>query len=277
MPNIKLRYVVGGLLALLLSAFFLFPYWTAIITATKPPLEIRTTNPLIPGTELVFSYAKTAWSMVNGSYVTSLRIALTSMAISILIGSIGGYYLSKVRARFTFLTIIILSIGIYLPATMRLVPLVRVANTLNLFGVPEYIGLAIGGGQLPVVIFIFREFYNRIPDSLVEAAEISGASHWQIFTHIMFPMSKTAAVSAGIIGFTVGWNNLILPLVLTSGGKGRPIMAQVDLMSRASAWEIGVWNLQLSGALFAMIPIVIIYVILQEQIVKGWTEGAISG
>lgn len=277
MPKIKLRYVVGGSLAVILGAFFLFPYWTAIITATKPPLEIRTTNPLIPGSELVVSYAKTAWSMVRGSYITSLRIALTSMAISIIIGSIGGYYLSKVRARYTFLTVITLSIGIYLPATMRLVPLVRVANTLHLFDVPEYIGLAIGGGQLPVVVFIFREFYNRVPDSLVEAAEISGASHWQIFLHVMFPLSRTAAVSAGIIGFTVGWNNLILPLVLTSGSRGRPIMAQVDLMSRASAWEIGVWNLQLSGALFAMIPIVIIYVIMQEQIVKGWTEGAISG
>ncbi len=277
MLNIKWSYVIGGLLAIILAGFFLFPYWTAVITATKPPLEIRTTNPLIPGSELVFSYAKTAWNMVNGSYLTSLRIALTSMLISIIVGSIGGYYLSKVRARYTFLTVIILSIGIYLPSTMRLVPLVRVANTLNLFGVPEYIGLAIGGGQLPVVVFIFREFYNRVPDSLVEAAEISGASHWQIYRHVMFPLSRTAAVSAGIIGFTVGWNNLILPLVLTSGGKGRPIMAQVDLMSRASAWEIGVWNLQLSGALFAMIPIVVIYMVLQEQIVKGWTEGAISG
>jgi glucose/mannose transport system permease protein len=275
--RIKLKYLVSGLIAVFLAAFYLLPYWTALVTATKPPLEIRTTNPLLPGSEMVFSYARTAWGMVNGSFITSLRIAFTSMAVAIIVGSIGGYYLSKVRGRYVFGLLAILSRGIYIPSTVRLVPLVRVAKNLNLFGSPEYIGLAIGGGQLPVVTFIFREFYRKVPDTLVEAAEISGASHWQIYRYVMLPLSRTAAVTAGIIGFTVGWNNLILPLILTSGSSGRPIMAQVDLMSRASAWEIGVWNLQLSGALFAMLPIVIIYIILQEQIVQGWTEGAISG
>ena len=254
----------------------LLPIWSVVITGFKTDSEIIHTAPFAP-TQFTLGGYSAALGEIGNSYLISLQIGITALAVSLLFGSIGGYFLAKVHFKYSWIILILTVFGLYIPEITKVYPVLQIVLHTGLYNTAIGTGLVLGFIQLPIATLLMREFYASIPDALLEAADVMGASHWTKYRRIMFPLSKIGFVVVGVLTFSFAWNNLLYPLVLTTGpASSRPIIVGLSILQSGATSE-GLWSQLMAGISLAMIPVLIVYLILQKYIVRGYIRGAITG
>lgn len=126
---------------------------------------------------------------------------------------------------------------------------------------------------LPITTLMFRNFYANIPDTMIEAAKIDGASFLQIFRRVIIPLSITGFVVVAIWQFTNIWNEFLFAVTITNADS-QPVMVALQNLSGS---QIVQWNVQMAGAMLAALPTLIVYIVLGRYFVRGLLAGSVKG
>jgi glucose/mannose transport system permease protein len=214
-----------------------------------------------------------AWNTISPNFINSIRIAVPAALISSLIGSINGYILSKWRFAGSETLFTLILFGMFIPYQAILIPLFQVEKGLGLYGSVEGLVMAHVIYGIPITTLIFRNYYVAIPEELVEAAKVDGASFFGIYRHILLPLSVPGFVVVLIWQFTSAWNDFLFGSLLTRQSNW-PITVAVNNL--AGSFQVA-WNVQMAGALIAAIPTLLIYVLLGRYFMRGLLAGSLKG
>ncbi len=271
-----------GLYALLILGSFvaLLPFLYMIANSLKTYGETITRTSAIPFDPNFWpripqwgNYVE-AWQDANFSeyFLNSVVISAVTLAGIFATSIPAAFAFSKLRfaGRDTIFTILLATLMI--PETVLLIPnYLMVArfgwiDTLAALSVP-FMGSAF-------FIFLLRQFFNQIPTTLLESARIDGSTHFGVMIRIVIPLSRAPLFTVGFLGFTGAWNALQWPLVVTQTPRWRPIsVGLVSFINEAAA----LIHLRLAGALIALAPVMIVYIVAQRQITEAISRTGLKG
>lgn len=276
-----------GLYAILIVWAFicLFPFYWMITTSFKRPLDVNRVPRYIPFVDyqpvtdhwkflLVDEQAKTFRYFRN-----SLIAASASCVLSVIIGSMAGYGLSRFRyywARLGWrndnIAFWIISQR-FLPPAAVVIPFILFFNFLRL--IDTHIGLIMAYTvfNIPFAVWIMRDFFNSLPIDLEESARVDGASRWQAFVRIVLPLSAPGLVTVALFSFIFAWNEFLFALMLTNFDA---ITMPVYLAGMKSTKGIDWWYIS-ALTLIMVAPVMLIGLFLQRYIVRGLAAGALKG
>lgn len=277
--SITLRLII----ALFLIIFSIFPIlW--VISASFNPTGSLATQTLIPAKPSFDNYRLL---LTSGEFPfwtwfgNSLKIALITDVLSLAITTIAAYAFSRFRfsARQTLLKVILL-VQVF-PALLALVAtflmISQLGDVIPAFGLNTHASLILVylGGAMGINIWLMKGFLDTIPRDIDESAMVEGASHWQIFTKLILPLLRPILVVIAIINYIGTYSEFILARVLLKGTEHYTLMVGLQVFAAAQFNQR--WGMFAAGVLIGALPIMIIYLILQDQIVGGLTQGAVKG
>jgi arabinogalactan oligomer/maltooligosaccharide transport system permease protein len=279
------RFGVGVRLSIaaVLIIFAVFPVlW--VLSASFNPSSSLATQRLIPENAGVGNYRTLLQSDEFPFWIwfgNSIKIASITSVISLAITTIAAYAFSRFRfrGRQTMLKGILL-IQVF-PSLLALVAtflmLSQVGDILPFLGLNQHASLILVylGGAMGVNIWLMKGFLDTVPRDIDESAMVDGASHWQIFTRLILPLLRPILIVIGILNYIGTYGEFVLARVLLKSNEQYTLMVGLERFAGAMINQRG--GVFAAGALIGALPIMIIYLALQDQIVGGLTQGAVKG
>jgi glucose/mannose transport system permease protein len=268
----------------LFALFFLAPLYVMVSTSLKSMDEIRNGTLLsLPLAPSLAAWSKAWSSACTGTdcgglrpfFMNSVLMVVPAVAISTLLGALNGYVLSKWRFRGSELMFALLLFGVFMPMQVVLLPMSQVLGALGLASSVWGLILVHVLAGMPTTTLFFRNYYAGLPDELIKAATLDGASFWQIFVRIVLPLSTPILVVTLIWQFTAIWNDFLYGVVF-SGADAKPITVGLNNLANTSS-SVKEYNVDMAAALIAALPTLFVYVVAGKYFVRGLTAGAVKG
>lgn len=252
----------------------IFPLYLTILIAIKSPQDMVPSALSFPKS-FRFENFTDAIEMTDffSALKNSLVITISVLILTILSNSLVSYAIARNRKKkfFNALYYYFLS-AMFVPFPIIMLPLVKQVNILNMDNIIGIICLYVVFG-LPFNIFLYAGYIKSIPVSLEEAATIDGASTFQVFWKIIFPLLKPINATVAITTCLWTWNDFMLPLVIL----GKPEMATLPLVQYVFQSQFATnYNLAFASYLLALLPIFIVYIFAQKWIRNGIVTGAVK-
>lgn len=267
------RYAV----AIVVTALFCLPLYLAVVNVFKVNDQISASPVSLPHPFTFHNLTSVFTASGNDLVPTLIRtiiITCTSMASVVVLGSMLGYYLGRRDGTAQRVMTIVLLLGLAIPFQVILIPVTQVLRPLHLLD--SYAGLVVFnvGYYVPFSVLVFSRFVRGIPRELDEAAAIDGAGPLRIFFRIILPLMHPAMASVAIFVSVWVWNDFVNPLILLGPATGTTIMAGIYR-------TLGQYNSDF-GTTFAYmfvasLPLLILFLALQQRFVSGLTSGASKG
>lgn len=220
-----------------------------------------------------YSYAIHNANLGN-AFINSLAIALPATFIPVLIASFAAYAFTFMKfpgRDFLFLLIVSLLV---IPNYVAFVPILKIYAAIGLSGHFPSVWLAHIGFGMSLAIYILRNYMATLPKTVIESAEIDGASHFQTFYRLVLPMSMPALASFAILQFLWVWNDLLVALIFIGPGENQPVtVALTTLLGQQGA---GI-SYVTAGGFFTMLLPIAVFLSMQRFFVRGMTAGAVKG
>lgn len=211
---------------------------------------------------------KTALERVNilRSYINSFIMSGSATVLVLLFGGMASYILGRFDFKFKSFFTTTVALGLLIPAFSTIIPVYDIMINLNLINTYPALILPHTAGNLIFAIFVLSSYMSSLPDSIEEAAIVDGASRLQIFVKIILPMSKPALATVAIFTFLWSYNDLFSALILVSHKNVRPVVVLLNEVSSRYGVDYG---LQAAAVVLTIVPILFVYLLLQDHIVKG--------
>lgn len=207
-------------------------------------------------------------------FINSIIVCFISVAIIIIVSALASYAIARIDFKFNKLIYILFLAGMMIPIHSTLIPIYKITLSMGLYDkLSSLIGPYVAF-SLPISVFILTGFINDIPYELEEAAIIDGASRFKIFQAIILPLIKPAIATVTIYNLTLLWNQFAYALVLTSSPSKR--ILTLGLFEFQGQHGINI-PLTLTALFLSVLPLILLYLFLQEHIIKGMTAGALKG
>ncbi len=206
----------------------------------------------------------------------SLGISLAATALSIALATPAAYAVARLRfpgKRLVLSTA--LAIAMF-PVVSIVGPLFDVWRTVGLYDTWTGLILPYLSFTLPLSIWILAAFFREIPWELEEAAEIDGATPWQIFLRVQVPLAAPGVFTAAILTFLAAWNDFVFGISLTSTDRARPVPAALAFFTGASQFQEPAAAIS-AAAVIVTVPVIALVLLFQRRIVAGLTAGAVKG
>ncbi|MDK2972899.1 MAG: putative chitobiose transport system permease protein [Candidatus Sumerlaeota bacterium] len=264
-----LHYVV----LILLIFVFIGPFlWMASISI-RPSNESIYTFDLIPEAPTLEFYA-TTWTeySLDRAFLNSLIVTVASVVSNVLLCSWAAYPLARMAFRGKQLVFLLILSTMMVPFQLYMIPLFLISLKLGLFD--TLLGVIVPSTVGAFGIYLLRQYYQSIPKDLEEAARIDGAGEFQIWAKIMFPLTKPAVVTLAIFVFVQTWSSFLWPLIITNSEERYTLPVAV---ARLSGDFIGETQFTAAGSVIAVLPIIILFALLQRWFIGGMTMGSVKG
>ncbi|MDO9416128.1 carbohydrate ABC transporter permease [Pararhizobium sp.] len=293
------RVVIYGLLAFF-AIVYLMPLFVMLVTSFKTMDEIQNGNMLsLPSAPTLEPWAK-AWGEtcvgltcagIKGYFWNSLKMVIPAVLISTILGALNGYVLTKWRFRGHTLVFGLMLFACFIPFQSVLLPMATILGSLGRFGVTlrNATGLSFGFGNPTVNLVLvhviyglgfttlfFRNFYEAFPTELVKAAQVDGASFFQIFGRIMLPNSLPIIVVTVIYQFTNIWNDFLFASAYAGTGESMPMTVALNNIVNTSTGVVE-YNVNMAAAMIAAMPTLLVYILAGRYFVRGLMAGAVKG
>ncbi|MFZ0215363.1 MAG: carbohydrate ABC transporter permease [Candidatus Dormiibacterota bacterium] len=218
-----------------------------------------------------------AWTTASiGEYfLNSIIVVAFSLVLTLLLSAMTAYVLARYRFRGRQFIYYSFVLGIAFPVFLAIVPLFFVVQGLGLLGTFPGLILVYVAYSLPFSVFFLTSFFRTLPTEIAEAGLIDGCSHFGVFFRLMLPLASPGLVSIGIFNFLGMWNQYLLPLVLNPDPT-HYVLAQGLAFLAINQGYRGDWSALFAGLTIATMPILIVYVALQNRLQSGLTVGAIK-
>ncbi|WDZ82873.1 carbohydrate ABC transporter permease [Micromonospora cathayae] len=218
----------------------------------------------------------TAWNSVGmARYVAnSLVVVTSSVVLLLLIGSMAGFALSRLRFRGSGVIYLGCLAALFVPFQVIMVPLARIMGDAGLVDTYPGLVLVYVAQFLPFTVFLMTSYYRTIPPEIVDAARIDGNSVYGVYRRIMLPLGRPALLSVGILDALFCWNDVIISLLMMPSADHRTLMVGVTALRGQYSDDIPTFA---SGVLIAAVPVLAVYLFLQRQIADGVAAGSTKG
>ena len=266
--------VIGAMVAILPFLYMLsnsLKTYSETVTRVSP---IPFSPKFWPKSPQLINYS-VAWLTGGGlgrNFVNSVVISSVTLVGLFFTTLLSAYAFSKLdfaAKDFIFATMLV---TLMIPETVLLIPNFIMISRLG--WVDKLAGLTVPFMASAFFIFLIRQFFNQIPNALVESARMDGATHFFVLRKIFLPLTKAPVFTMSFLGFTGAWNALQWPLVVTQTPKWRPIsVGLTKFISEAGPQT----NLRMAGAVIALMPVVIVYIIAQRQITEAISRTGMKG
>ena len=200
------------------------------------------------------------------SYINSFIMSGTATILVLFFGGMAAYILGRFEFKFKKFFTTIVALGLLIPAFSTIIPVYDLMIKLNLINTYLALILPHTASNLIFAIFVLSSYMSSLPDSIEEAAIVDGASRFQIFTRIIIPMSRPALATVAIFSFLWSYNDLFSALILVSDRSVRPIVVLLNEVSSRYGVDYG---LQAAAVVLTIVPIFLVYLLLQDYIVIG--------
>lgn len=218
----------------------------------------------------------TAAERINilNSYKNSLIMSGATVILVLLFGGMAGYAMARFKFKFRTLINKMIIVALMIPAFVTVVPVYEIFIELGI--VNTYLALILPhtAGNLVFATMMLAAYMASISTEIEEAALLDGANRWQIFTKIFVPISRPAFATVGIFTFLWSYNDLFSALVFVPNKSVQPITVLLNQVKSQYGTDLG---LQATAVIVTVIPVLLVYIILQKHIIKGLTQGAVKG
>jgi glucose/mannose transport system permease protein len=272
-------YVLLGLFAL----YYVVPLAVVILNSFRSLPDFSRNGLISLPHSFSFEYWSQAWSKfcVGGTckgiqpfFFNSVAMVVPATIISTAIGSLNGYVLSKWRFPGSETLFGLMTLGVFMPGQMVLLPWARVLGFLGLTNTIAGLVLIHCVGGLSFTTLFCRNYYVNIPDDLIKAARIDGAGFWRIFRKIVLPLSPPILIVTVIWQFTNIWNEFLFAFIFSSG-TNQPITVALIALS-AGSQAVHQYGIESAAVLTAALPPLLVYLFGGRYFVRGLTQGAIK-
>lgn len=252
-----------------------FPVYMAIINSFKTQGEMFASFTSLP-TTLNFDNYIQAFERIQlvQSTINSTVVSVLGIGGIILCSSLAGYKLSRTPGKLSAFIFSLFVASMLVPFHSMMIPLTRMAKTLNVSGSTYGLALIYIGLGVNMAIFLYHGFVKSIPRELEEAAVIDGCNQVQTFFRVIFPLLLPISVTIAILDFLWIWNDFLLPLLMLTDSNDYTLILSTNALFGEYTKE---WSLILAALVLTAIPVIVIYSFFQKFIMHGIAEGAIKG
>ena len=267
--------LVHYLILLVWSLVVLFPVWTMLVNSLKKQLDIFRNPFTFPATPNLSGYR---YVLQDSDFLVycwnTLFVVGLTIFITLFIGSLAAYALAFWKGRSSKFVYLLFLSGIMIPIRLGTINIFQIVRSLGLMGslyglIPVYIAWG-----LPMAIFVLTTFIQELPRELIEVAEIDGASRLHIYYNVILPLVRPALGTVAIINLINIWNDIWFPLIFNLKESHRTLMLGVTYFFGTYQTD---WTKVLVVLTLATLPIIILYILMSKQFIKGLTAGAIKG
>jgi ABC-type glycerol-3-phosphate transport system permease component len=273
-PDLLLRGVTYAGLAIL-STFTIFPFVWMLVSSFKPFGEIFAGDTFLPQTPTLDNYVGLFTD--HGAALklwNSLFIATVGTVLALFACTLGGYAFAKFRfpGRQTLFGLMLATMTI--PIAVVMVPLFILMR--NVFGwIDTPWPLIVPTAANAFGIFFMRQYLQSLPDEMLDAARVDGASEFGIFWRIVLPTSVPGLASLGIIFFMARWNDFLWPLAVLRSDEVRTVPVMLDALQGPAGRTA--YDLLMAGSVVSVLPMLLVFLVLQRHLVAGITSGSVKG
>ncbi|ECQ5312143.1 carbohydrate ABC transporter permease [Listeria monocytogenes] len=246
--------------------FMILPFIWMVLSSLKTDAEILKIPPTIwPETFTLDNFTKLFTEMDFAIYLKNTLIIVFFSFFGLFLNAMAGYGFAKFKFKGKNKLFYLVLATMMIPGQVTMIPVylllnaAGLTNTMTGIVLPELVG-AFG-------IFLFRQFMSTISDDLLEAARLDGASEFYIFWRIVIPISRPVLAVQGILTFIAGWNSFLWPLIIANDEKFYTLSVGLQLLKGQYGSN---YALQMAGATFMVIPIILIFMTFQKYILKGF-------
>lgn len=268
------RRLIGYAVLIAAAIVFLYPLLWMALLSLKPQDEAGTFAAWTPHFTLANYTAVLQSIPITRALANSLFVATTTTVSVVVFSALTGYALARLRFRGRNAIFTLVLVTMALPFQLTLIPLYEL---IVKFGWTDtYWALIAPNAISALAILIFRQTFLTIPEELIEAARIEGASELQILSHVFVPISLPAVVTAGILTFMNSWNDVLWPIIVIRKQEMMTLPQLVVAFSTGGQAD-GLPGQQFAAAMFVVIPILVAYLVFQRYFIASMASSGIKG
>ena len=268
--------VLGWIFLVFLAIVIIFPMLWILISGFKTNREIFTNPFSLPQEWMVSNYAM-AWKYGLGDYfLNSIFVTAVSTALTVLIALLASYGLTHSRFQFRLRKPLLLFIisGLMLAPQVALIPLYSLFSDIGIYDTYLAVIVPYVAFRLPFTVFLMRAYLLSIPKDLEDAAYIDGCGSFGVLTKIVMPLCKPIVATASLLTGMYCWNEFMFVLVFTSSDSLRTI--PLGLMNMRGTFRTE-WGVLIAALSLSALPIIIVFILLQKQFIRGLAAGGVKG
>ncbi|EXX85903.1 sugar ABC transporter permease [Paenibacillus darwinianus] len=269
-----IRDALAHCVLIVAAVVLIFPFVWMLSGSFKDSLEVVKMPPnLIPETFRFSNYTEiTKYFPIYRFLANSIAVSVVTTALQLLVCAMSAFVFAKIRFKGREALFVLFLITMMIPMQVTMTPLFIVFQKLNL--IDTYAGLILPGIFSAYGTFLLRQHITTIPDTLLEAAFMDGASYFKVFRSIILPLSKPSIAALSIFSFMATWNNFLWPLIITSDTNIMTLPIGLSKLQGRWATE---WNILMAGNVVSFIPIFIVFLFASKYIIKGVTMSGVKG
>ena len=266
---------IGVVIMVLIAVISLFPFIWALISSFKPNQQILSSAFSMP-TSLDFAGYAVAIKIANipNRFMNSVIISTVSTGVSVILYAMSSYAFARFNFKGKGALFGLLICSLLIPTNAMIQPVFATIRFAGLYDTRTALVLVYIAFRMPMCLFILRSYFLGLPREIEEAAYVEGAGFFRTFTAIVLPMSKPALASAAVLSFIDSWNELLYAMMLTSREAIRTLpLAMKHFVSQFSFN----YTAMFAAMVMCMLPTVVMYILLQEQIMESMVAGSLKG
>lgn len=272
--DIFFTIVKNGLL-IIFALLMIYPLIWLFISAFKTSEDFFQ-NPFLLPSEWILDNIIDAWNIAHlgKAMINSIIVTVSATCLTVFVGALTAYALSRFSFKLKGLLMAFFLLGLLIPIHSTLVPLFIMMNKIGMLNTYWALIFPYTAFELPIAIFLATAYMSTIPKDLEESAYIDGSGYWGVFFRMMLPLSTPILFTVAILSFLRYWNEFVFALVFINDSSLKTLPLSLAMFSDGYTTNYG---LTMGAMAVAVVPTIIMYVIFQEQIMKGMMAGAVKG
>jgi ABC-type glycerol-3-phosphate transport system permease component len=258
-----------------LSLLTIIPVLLVVSTSLKTDSDVKT-NPF--GLFTSFSWANLIRAWTAGHFddylLNSFLLSVPSTLLIIVISTMAGYTFARLPFFGRTILFYLVVLGLLVPFFTYMIPLYFQLRSMGLLDTLTGAVLVLTSTGISFGTFFMRAFFSDLPEELEQAARIDGCSEWAVFTRVMLPLVTSGIGALTVFTFLSTWNNFLVPLLYLPGGDYRPLTTGLYNFTGGRSIDIGPLA---AGTLITILPVIVLFVVLQKQVTAGFISGAVKG
>jgi multiple sugar transport system permease protein len=272
------RHATGTFVVLCIaSVLLLLPVVWTVSTSLKPPADVfKPGLGLVPWHPTLDAYRKVFGGVPFPRYLFNSVVVTTAIVVlNVVLDSCAAYAFAKLRFPGRSLMFGLLLVTLMIPMQVNLIPLYRMMVWVHVrvpfLGADTLSGIIAPSSVQVFGIFMMRQFFASIPDALIEAARLDGASELAILRRVILPISRPGIATLTIFTLLQSWNDFLWPLIVSASESSRTLPVGLALLNSKNTVN---WPETMAGSVVTALPMVLVFVVLQRQFIEGLTAGS---
>ena len=272
-PGLDMLTYVVLIAAALIS---LFPVLWGLFTSLKSPAEVNLFPPtLIPAEFTLENFQSVIFGSAFLRYLfNSVLVTAICILVATIVAAHSAYAVTNFHIRFRNQIMFLILMTSMIPPVVMLVPLYMMSVKIGLYDTHFLLILIYTAWRIPVLTWILRGFFEKLPKDIIEAGTLDGCSKPMIFYRLILPISKPGLVAAALLSAVYVWNDFLVSSTFTSKDSLR--MLSVGLYNYITQYGIQ-WGSLMAAVMISIVPMIILFVLLQRHFVEGMAAGAVKG